>query len=111
MPPIITSAAIAMPISEPMPPSTTMARMIANSRKTKDSGLTKPWRAAKNDAGEAAEHGAGGEGGELGGGGVDAERAAGDLVLAQRFPGAADRHAAQPDRHEGGEQRQSARIR
>jgi hypothetical protein len=32
-----------------MPPSTTMARMIADSRKTKDSGLTKPWRAAKNE--------------------------------------------------------------
>ena len=49
MPPIITIAAIAMPASDPMPPSTTMARMIADSRKTKDSGLTKPWRAAKNE--------------------------------------------------------------
>ena len=49
VPPIITTAAIATPISEPMPPSTTMARMIADSRKTKDSGLTKPWRAAKKE--------------------------------------------------------------
>ena len=40
---------MAMPVSEPMPPSTTMARMIADSRKTKDSGLTKPWRAAKKE--------------------------------------------------------------
>jgi len=38
---------MAMPGSEPMPPSTTMARMMADSRKTKDSGLTKPCRAAK----------------------------------------------------------------
>ena len=31
-----------------MPPRTTIARMIADSMKMKDSGLTKPWRAAKN---------------------------------------------------------------
>ena len=49
MPPIMTIAAMAMPVSEPMPPRTTIARMIADSRKTKDSGLTKPWRAAKNE--------------------------------------------------------------
>ena len=57
-------------------------------------------------AGEAAEHRADRERGELGVGGVDAERAAGDLVLAQRFPGAADRQAAQADRDEGGQQRE-----
>ena len=57
-------------------------------------------------AGEAAEHGAGRERRQLGRGGVDAERAAGDLVLAQRFPGAADRQPPQPDRHPVGEQRQ-----
>ena len=63
--------------------------------KVKLSGLMKPCRAAKKRAGEAAEHGADGKGGELGVGGVDAERAAGDLVLAQRLPGAADRQAPQ----------------
>ena len=73
-----------------------MARMIADSRKVKHSGLTKPCRDGEERAGEAAEHGADGEGGELGVGGVDAERAAGDLVLAQRLPGAADRQPAQP---------------
>ncbi|MNV76276.1 hypothetical protein D3C71_1696150 [compost metagenome] len=31
-----------------MPPSTTMARISADSMKVKDSGLTMPWRAAKN---------------------------------------------------------------
>ena len=46
-------------------------------------------------AGEAAEHGADGEGGQLDVRRVDAERAAGDLVLAQRLPGAADRQPAQ----------------
>ncbi|MCY1177813.1 hypothetical protein D9M71_677650 [compost metagenome] len=30
-----------------MPPSTTMARMIADSMKVNDSGVTRPWRAAK----------------------------------------------------------------
>ena len=32
-----------------MPPSTTMARMIADSMKVKLSGLMKPWRVAKKD--------------------------------------------------------------
>ncbi len=49
VPPIITTAAIAIPVSEPMPPRTTIARMTADSRKTKLSGETKPWRAAKNE--------------------------------------------------------------
>ena len=57
-------------------------------------------------AGKAAEHRAGRERRQFGRGGVDAERAAGDLVLAQCFPGAADRQPAQPDRHPVGEQRQ-----
>ena len=57
-------------------------------------------------AGEAAEHRADGEGGELGVGRVDAERAAGDLVLAQRLPGAADRQLADAHGEEVGEQRQ-----
>ena len=58
-------------------------------------------------AGQAAEEGAEREGGELGVGGVDAERAAGDFVLAQRLPGAADRQPAQPHGDEVGEQRQA----
>src|SRR5215510_944221 len=48
-PPIIATAASATPSCEPMPPSTTMARMKADSRNEKDSGLTKPCRVAKNE--------------------------------------------------------------
>ena len=44
---IITMAARITPSCEPMPPSTTMARMIADSIKVNDSGVTRPWRAAK----------------------------------------------------------------
>ncbi|MCY1529687.1 hypothetical protein D9M68_648470 [compost metagenome] len=40
-------AARMIPSCEPMPPSTTMARMIADSMKVKDCGLTRPCRAAK----------------------------------------------------------------
>ncbi len=40
-------AARITPSCEPMPPSTTMARMIADSMKVNDSGDTRPWRAAK----------------------------------------------------------------
>src|SRR5690606_2982043 len=45
---VSTMAARITPTCEPMPPSTTMASMSADSKKVKDSGLTKPWRAAKN---------------------------------------------------------------
>src|SRR6185437_7019369 len=55
-------------------------------------------------AGKPAEHGAGGKGGELGDGGVDAERAAGDLVLAHRLPGAADGKPAKPQGEQAREQ-------
>ncbi len=55
-PPISTTAAMTTPIWLPMPPSTTMARMMADSMKVKLSGLMKPWRVAKKRAGEAAEH-------------------------------------------------------
>ena len=57
-------------------------------------------------AGETAEHGAEREGGELGVGRVDAERAAGDLVLAQGLPGAPDRQSAEPQGDEVGQQRE-----
>jgi hypothetical protein len=40
-------AAMITPSCEPMPPSTTMDRISADSMKVKDSGLTMPWRAAK----------------------------------------------------------------
>ena len=106
MPPIMTMAAMTTPIWLPMPPSTTMERIVADSMKVKDSGEMKRFARGEERAGEAGEHRADGEGGELGVGGVDAERAAGDLVLAQRFPGAADRQPAQPDGDEAGEQGQ-----
>ena len=64
--------------------------------KTKDFGRDKALPRGEEGAGKAAEHGADGKGRELGVGGVDAERAAGDLILAQGFPGAPDRQLAQP---------------
>ena len=83
-----------------------MARISADLLKLKLSGRDEALARREERAGEAAEHRADGEGGELGRRGVDAERAAGDLVLAHRLPGAADRQAAQPERDEVGEQRQ-----
>ncbi len=74
---------------------------IADSMKVKVSGEMKPCRAAKNEPAKPPNIAPMREGRELGVGGVDAERAAGDLVLAQRFPGAADRQAAQPHGDEG----------
>ena len=61
---------------------------------------------AEERAGKTAEAGPDGERRELGVGGVDAERAAGDLVLAQRLPRAPDRQAAQAQGDPGGEQGQ-----
>ncbi|MNH22936.1 hypothetical protein D3C79_828120 [compost metagenome] len=40
---VSTKAAITTPTVEPMPPSTTMARISADSKKVNDDGLTKPW--------------------------------------------------------------------
>src|SRR5262249_51595438 len=54
VPPIMTMAAIATPIWLPMPPSTTMERMVAASRKVNDSGAVKPCRAAKNEPAKPA---------------------------------------------------------
>src|SRR5690606_31024954 len=42
---VSTMAARMTPTCDPMPPSTTMARISADSMKVKDSGLTSPWRA------------------------------------------------------------------
>ena len=47
--PISTTAATTTPIWLPMPPSTTIARMIADSRNVKLSGLMNPCRVAKNE--------------------------------------------------------------
>src|SRR5262249_31865659 len=54
VPPIMTTAAIATPIWLPMPPRTTIERIVADSRKVKDSGEIKPWRAAKNEPAKPA---------------------------------------------------------
>ena len=95
MPPIIAMAAMATPIWLPMPPRTTIARIIALSMKVKDFGLMKPCRAAKNAPAKPPNTAPMRERRQLGVGRVDAERAAGDLVLAQCFPGAPDGQAAQ----------------
>src|SRR5690606_14135966 len=52
---IITTAARMTPNWDPMPPSTTMARMMADSMKLKDSGLTRPWRAANRQPAKPAK--------------------------------------------------------
>ena len=54
VPPIIAMAAMATPIRLPMPPSTTIARIIADSMKVKDSGEMNPCRAAKNEPAKPA---------------------------------------------------------
>src|SRR5262249_15097873 len=54
VPPIMATAAIATPSRLPMPPSTTMATMTADSMKVKLSGEMNPCRAAKNDPAKPA---------------------------------------------------------
>ena len=83
-----------------------MARIVAEFDEGEAFGADEALAHGEERAGEAAEHRAEREGGELGVGGVDAERAAGDLILAQRLPGAADRQTAQAQRDEVREQRQ-----
>ena len=63
----------------------------------------KPCRAAKNEPAKPPKQAPIANAVSLVVGGVDAERAAGDLVLAQRLPGAPDRQPAQPHGDEGGE--------
>src|SRR5262249_21394205 len=60
----------------------------------------------EESAGKTADHGAGGKRGEFGDGGVDAERAASDLVLAHGFPSAPDRQMAQAPGDKIGEERE-----
>ena len=80
----------------PMPPSTTIASTMTDSTSTKLSGLMKPCVAEKmppemppNDAPIANAS-------SFMLRGVDAHRAGGDLVLADRLPGAADARVLQP---------------
>ena len=54
VPPIITTAAMATPIWLPMPPSTTIERIVADSRNVNESGEMKPRRAAKNEPAKPA---------------------------------------------------------
>ena len=106
MPPITTTAATATPTSEPMPPSTTIARIVADFEELERAGADVALARAEERACKPTEQRAHGEGGELGVDGVEAERAAGDLVLAQRFPGAPDGQPPHALRDEGDEQRQ-----
>ena len=85
-----------MPAWLPMPPSTTIARMIAVSMKVKLSGLTKPCRVANNEPAMPAMNAPEREGRELDRGRIEPERDGGGLVLAQRFQRAAKRKALQP---------------
>src|SRR6185503_7823364 len=54
VPPIMGMAAMATPIWLPMPPSTTIDRIVADSRNVNDSGEMKPCRAAKNEPAKPA---------------------------------------------------------
>ncbi len=83
-----------------------MARMVAEFVEGEAFRADKALAHGEERAREAAEERAEREGRELGVGGVDAERSARDLVLAQRFPRAPDRQAAKPQRHEIGDQRE-----
>ena len=90
----------------PMPPRTTMARMIADSLKVNDSGEMKPWRAAKKTPASPPSMAPMAKAESLTLVDVHSHRLASDLVLAHRFPGAADRQAAQARNKDVGEQRQ-----
>ena len=99
-------AASTTPIWLPMPPSTTIARIVADFDEGEAFRADEPLPRGEETAGEAAEHRADRKRRQLDVGRVDAERAAGDLVLAQRFPGAADRQPADAQREQVGDQRQ-----
>ena len=99
-------AASATPSCDPIPPSTTIARTNAHSVKRKRLWADEALPGGEKGPGKPAEHCAHRKGGEFGRRGVDAERAAGDLVFAQRLPGAADRQTAQPQRDPVGDERE-----
>ena len=87
-----------------MPPSTTMHSTIIDSIRLKLSGLTKPWKPANSPPASAAEGRAHGERQQLDVARVDAHRLGGDLVLADRHPGAADARILQAQRDENDQQ-------
>ena len=74
------------PRMDPMPPKTTMDRMMADSMKVKLAGLIKVVLAANMVPAMPAQVAPRAKGGELGPGLVDAHGLAGDLVLAQGHP-------------------------
>ncbi len=74
--------------------------------KVKLSGLMKPWRVAKKEPAKPPNMAPRRKRRELGVGRVDAERPAGDLVFAQRLPGAADRQLADAGHEQVGDQGQ-----
>ena len=74
--------------------------------KVKLSGLTKPWRTAKNEPAKPPNIAPSANAVSLVLRRVDAERAAGDLVLAQSLPGASDRQPPEAQRDEVGHKRE-----
>jgi hypothetical protein len=64
--------------------------------KVKDSGLMKPCLVAKKEPAKPPNMAPSANAVSLTSSDVDADGAAGDLILAQGFPGAADRQAPQP---------------
>ena len=104
--PTSTAAAAAMP-KRPPPPSTTTGeheRALGEGEALRrDEALVR----GEEAAGETAQRRAGGEGAELDERGIEPHGGAGDLVLAQRLPGAADRQPAQARRE--GQRRQRHR--
>ncbi len=86
-----------------MPPSTTIARISADSPKFTDSGLMKPCRAVKKAPAKPPNNAPIAKAVSLLLVVLMPSDAAGDLVLAQRLPGASDRQPAQPVDDDGGE--------
>ena len=88
-------AASATPSWLPMPPSTTIARMIADSMKVKLSGLMKPWRVAKNTPAKPANSAPIAKAESLMFVGLMPSARQAISSSRKRFPGAADRQPAQ----------------
>ena len=81
-----------------MPPSTTIARMMADSMKVKLSGLMKPWRVAKNDPAKPPNMALIVKAASLMLRRLMPSELAGDVVLAQRLPRSAERQPSDPER-------------
>ena len=80
----------------PMPPSTTIDSTMIDSTRTKLSGLMKPWIAENMPPATPPKDAPMAKASSFMLRGVDAHRARGDLVLADRLPGAADARILQP---------------